>query len=225
MRQIKVTSGKGCDLDVRPVRPGQQRNERLGGAAHVGAGRLRRALGAAGPLEHLPPDEGSGADDVDAPRVPAYDVEMGRLRDDAAMDAQTHDERAVAAGTDDHAGLVGVHRDERGERVDTVKGERRRRLHKAFLRYHDPNNWPLLREALKKMGRGELIGNGRQHLIPAWQPVTDGSYQSARRANSSSASKPATTPELQKKKQRAGSAPRRGAVWTQHTGLPPRTTR
>jgi len=28
------------------------------------------------------------------------------------------------------------------ERVDIVKGERRRRLHKAFLRYHDPNNWP-----------------------------------------------------------------------------------
>jgi radical SAM superfamily enzyme YgiQ (UPF0313 family) len=25
----------------------------------------------------------------------------------------------------------------------------RRRLHKAFLRWHDPNNWPLLREALK----------------------------------------------------------------------------
>ena len=121
--------------------------------------------------------------------------------------------------------LVGVHRDERGEQVDTVKGERRRRLHKAFLRYHDPNNWPLLREALKKMGRGELIGNGRQHLIPTWQPVTDGSYQSARRTNSSSASKPATTPELQKKKQRVGSAPRRGAVLTQHTGLPPRKTR
>ena len=121
--------------------------------------------------------------------------------------------------------LVGVHRDERGEQVDTVKGERRRRLHKALLRYHDPNNWPLLREALKKMGRGELIGNGKQHLIPTWQPVTDGSYQSARRTNSSSASKPATTPELQKKKQRVGSAPRRGAVLTQHTGLPPRKTR
>ena len=111
------------------------------------------------------------------------------------------------------------------EAVDIVRGEKRRRLHKAFLRYHDPNNWPLLREALKKMGRGELIGNGKQHLIPTWQPVTDGSYQSARRTNSSSASKPATTPELQKKKQRVGSAPRRGAVLTQHTGLPPRKTR
>src|SRR5512139_2208026 len=30
--------------------------------------------------------------------------------------------------------LKGVHRDERGEKVDIVRGERRRRLHKAFLR-------------------------------------------------------------------------------------------
>ena len=44
------------------------------------------------------------------------------------------------------------------EAVDIVKGDRRRRLHKAFLRYHDPNNWPLLREALKAMGRADLIG-------------------------------------------------------------------
>ncbi|MEZ0233133.1 MAG: YgiQ family radical SAM protein [Methylophilaceae bacterium] len=46
-----------------------------------------------------------------------------------------------------------------------------RRLHKAFIRYHDPNNWPMLREALKHMGREDLIGNGKKHLIPAWQPL------------------------------------------------------
>ena len=46
-----------------------------------------------------------------------------------------------------------------------------RRLHKAFLRYHDPDNWPLLREALKRMGRADLIGNGKHHLIPAYQPL------------------------------------------------------
>jgi hypothetical protein len=59
--------------------------------------------------------------------------------------------------------------------VDIVRGEKRRRLHKAFLRYHDPNNWPLLRDALKAMGRADLIGNGKHHLIPTFQPVTDGS--------------------------------------------------
>ncbi len=94
----------------------------------------------------------------------------------------------------------------RAERVDTVRGEKRRRLHKAFLRYHDANNWPLLREALKAMGRADLIGNGKQHLIPSFQPAVDGSYQSARRKNST----PATAA--------------RGRLLTQHTGLPPRET-
>jgi uncharacterized radical SAM protein YgiQ len=47
-----------------------------------------------------------------------------------------------------------------------------RKLHKAFIRFHDPNNWPMLREALKKMGRSDLIGNGKHHLIPAWQPLS-----------------------------------------------------
>ena len=54
--------------------------------------------------------------------------------------------------------------------VETVRAGRLRKLHKAFLRYHDPENWSLLREALREMGRAELIGNGRQHLIPYTQP-------------------------------------------------------
>ncbi len=103
--------------------------------------------------------------------------------------------------------LKGISRNAaRGEKVDTVRGERRRRLHKAFLRYHDANNWPLLREALKDLGRADLIGNGKQHLIPSFQPTTDGSYQSARRKNS--------TPVVARK----------GRLLTQHTGLPPRDT-
>jgi hypothetical protein len=57
------------------------------------------------------------------------------------------------------------------EEVVIPKGTRIRRLHKAFLRYHDPENWPLLRESLKRMGRADLIGNGKHHLIPAYQPV------------------------------------------------------
>jgi hypothetical protein len=97
------------------------------------------------------------------------------------------------------------------ETVDIVRGDKRRRLHKAFLRYHDANNWPLLREALKKMGRADLIGNGKQHLIPTYQPLTDGSYQSARRKNS--------TPVVLKPVQ-----PVKGRILTQHTGLPPRET-
>jgi len=60
------------------------------------------------------------------------------------------------------------------EEVAIPKGVKVRRLHKAFLRYHDPENWPALREALKRMGRADLIGNGKHHLIPAYQPVGSG---------------------------------------------------
>jgi uncharacterized radical SAM protein YgiQ len=58
----------------------------------------------------------------------------------------------------------------KAENISIPKGEKQRRLHKAFLRYHDPKNWPLLREALKNMGRNDLIGNGKHHLIPTFQP-------------------------------------------------------
>lgn len=58
------------------------------------------------------------------------------------------------------------------ETVKTPKGIKQRRLHKAFLRYHDADNWPMLREALKKLGRSDLIGTGKKHLIPPQQPRT-----------------------------------------------------
>lgn len=59
------------------------------------------------------------------------------------------------------------------ENVAIPKAGNVRKLHKAFIRYHDPNNWPMLREALQKMGRADLIGNGKQHLVPAWQPLSN----------------------------------------------------
>jgi uncharacterized radical SAM protein YgiQ len=99
------------------------------------------------------------------------------------------------------------------ETVDIVRGEKRRRLHKAFLRYHDANNWPLLREALKAMGRADLIGNGKHHLIPTCQPLLDGSYASARHKNATAASGTALASKVQP-----------GRLLTQHTGLPPRDT-
>lgn len=54
--------------------------------------------------------------------------------------------------------------------IPIPKSVKQRRLHKAFLRYHDPKNWPLLREALQAMGRADLIGNGKRHLVPSFQP-------------------------------------------------------
>jgi hypothetical protein len=61
------------------------------------------------------------------------------------------------------------------------KGLKQRRLHKAFLRYHDANNWPLLREALERMGRADLIGNGKRHLVPRYQPAGTGGAPEGRR--------------------------------------------
>ena len=52
------------------------------------------------------------------------------------------------------------------EAVETPRLGKARRLHKALLRYHDPNNWEVIREGLKRMGRSDLIGNGPQHLVP-----------------------------------------------------------
>ncbi|PTT22022.1 YgiQ family radical SAM protein [Acidovorax sp. HMWF029] len=135
-------------------------------------------------------------------------------------------------------------RDTAEESVDIVRGEKRRRLHKAFLRYHDPNNWPLLREALKAMGRADLIGNGKQHLIPTFQPLTDGGYQSARRKNSTASTgggglgytinkdgkavalrpRPQELNEPKGDVRFRGTAPQPGRMLTQHTGLPPRVT-
>jgi uncharacterized radical SAM protein YgiQ len=74
-----------------------------------------------------------------------------------------------------HSGKNPLHKvSHRSEEVVIPKGLRVRRLHKAFLRYHDANNWPLLREALRRMGRADLIGNGKRHLVPAYQPIGTG---------------------------------------------------
>jgi hypothetical protein len=93
------------------------------------------------------------------------------------------------------------------EEVRIPKGIKVRRLHKAFLRYHDPDNWPVLREALRHMGRADLIGNGKHQLVPAYQPTGTGNAREGRRA--------------------AGGGGRDGAgagaprpFRTQHTGLP-----
>ncbi len=80
------------------------------------------------------------------------------------------------------------------ENVPVAKQLKVRRLHKAFLRYHDPENWPMLRAALKRMGRADLIGPGKRCLIPSWQPKSG-----------------STTPIVQ---------PGRRFL-TRHTGLPP----
>jgi uncharacterized radical SAM protein YgiQ len=95
----------------------------------------------------------------------------------------------------------------KSEPVDIVKSPEKRRLHKALLRYHDPHNWPLIREALRDMGLANLIGSGDGKLVPATQPKDDSINVSARRKNRNAAHEKRI---------------RKGKALTQHTGLPPR---
>jgi uncharacterized radical SAM protein YgiQ len=82
-----------------------------------------------------------------------------------------------------HSGKNPLHRvSHDSEEVRIPKGLKVRRLHKAFLRYHDANNWPMLREALRRMGRADLIGSGKQQLVPSWQPAGTGGAQEGRRS-------------------------------------------
>jgi len=82
-----------------------------------------------------------------------------------------------------HSGKNPLHRvSHDSEEVRIPKGLKVRRLHKAFLRYHDANNWPMLREALRRMGRADLIGSGKQQLVPSWQPAGTGGAQEGQRS-------------------------------------------
>nr|MCH9696631.1 YgiQ family radical SAM protein [Gammaproteobacteria bacterium] len=57
----------------------------------------------------------------------------------------------------------------KSETVDTVKSLEQRRLHKALLRYHDPQNWQMIHDLLKSIGRMDLIGSKPDSLIPSKQ--------------------------------------------------------
>lgn len=52
------------------------------------------------------------------------------------------------------------------KKMFTARNLNQRRLHKAYLRYHDPKNWDAIRASLTEMKRTDLIGDGPQHLIP-----------------------------------------------------------
>jgi hypothetical protein len=102
------------------------------------------------------------------------------------------------------------------EPVHVVKDLEQRRLHKAFLRYHDPNNWPMLREALRRMGREDLIGGGKHHLVPSWQPAGTGDRREGARGMGGRHAGGGDRVSAQRPQR-----PRPGAAYTQHSGLPP----
>jgi hypothetical protein len=107
------------------------------------------------------------------------------------------------------------------EKVAVVRGGRQRKLHKAFLRYHDPENWPLLREALKAMGRADLIGPGKRHLIPAWQPAGTGTSSLPQRQTALADKRPQKSALATRRSTPAApTKPGRAAPTPRHPGVP-----
>jgi hypothetical protein len=90
------------------------------------------------------------------------------------------------------------------EPLFSAKTKDQRALHKAFLRYHDPEGWPILRAALLKMGKAHLIGRGPKHLVPP----ESGREKDARRMG-----KKYVAPN-------SGRPKKSFSAKTQHTGLP-----
>ncbi|MDP2560490.1 YgiQ family radical SAM protein [Psychrobium sp. 1_MG-2023] len=93
----------------------------------------------------------------------------------------------------------------KGEELFVAKGERQRRLHKALLRYHDPANWPLIRQALTRMGMKYLIGTKSHCLVPSEfeeerVAATKRSRESSRHGNKRFATKHPKQPDIRKDK-------------------------
>ena len=131
----------------------------------------------------------------------------------------------------------------KSEKVQTAKSPEQRKLHKAFLRWHDPKNWPLLRQAIAAMGRQELIGDGENQLIPHYKKgEEDLVYEAHRRKNkggehqkrveqkkgSKGSNAPVNAQQVKPKQggnNNAKQSPKKGTVLTRHTGLPPRRSK
>jgi uncharacterized radical SAM protein YgiQ len=89
------------------------------------------------------------------------------------------------------------------EKVEVIRDAKRRRLHKALLRYHVPENWPIIHDALIAMGRSDLIGNSKHHLIP-------GFVKPESKPRKAILAKPFSMPKQGSKKVKPGSKSRHG---------------
>lgn len=54
-----------------------------------------------------------------------------------------------------------------GQRLFVAKNLHDKAMQRALLQYRNPRNYALVREALQKAGRADLIGNGAKCLVPA----------------------------------------------------------
>ncbi len=106
------------------------------------------------------------------------------------------------------------------EIVETVRTGKVRKLHKAFLRYHDPENWEIIRDALQRMGRADLIGSAERHLVPRHAAPTAGLMALERRRETPGPDQLAK--RFGQNKPRAGAAVVRTPTATVRPGSSPR---
>ncbi|VUD63971.1 Ribosomal protein S12 methylthiotransferase RimO [Thalassocella blandensis] len=88
----------------------------------------------------------------------------------------------------------------------TPKDLKQRRIQKAFLRYHDPENWTVLRDALTDMGRSDLIGQGARALVPANDVATRNPKAKQARGDKRTQALPAKKPGGQRSSKGGGKA-------------------
>lgn len=100
----------------------------------------------------------------------------------------------------------------KSEKLYTAKDYEQRRVQKGFLRYHDPKNWPALRQTLRDMGRADLIGDGPNKLVPdeSKDPVGQYRHQKAKPGQQTGASHSSNRPTMAKNAAAAKSAAKAG---------------
>ncbi len=69
-----------------------------------------------------------------------------------------------------------------GEEVYVPREEREKLIQRALMQYWMPRNHPLVREALREIGRGDLIGRGPKCLVPPEEGELGGNISQKRRS-------------------------------------------
>ncbi len=116
-----------------------------------------------------------------------------------------------------HSGKSPLRRVRRdGGDVEVPRGLKVRRLHKAFLRWHAPESWPILRPALRRMGRGDLIGRGPRALVPP-----EDTSRGERRGGAERGRRAGAAGDRDRRRVVAERSSGSRRFRTQHTGLPP----
>lgn len=96
----------------------------------------------------------------------------------------------------------------KSDKLYTPKNVEQRKVQKALLRYHDPENWPLLRQVLPQMGHSDLIGYSVDCLLPPEEPEATRSRFGNGKRNATSGNRSSARPAKAGTQKRGASAGR-----------------